>query len=299
MAKKFYLKKIVRDDGQQFIFDQENFYLAKDNTLLIASQVETTYEDYTEADGGEMIAQKLPSFEQPIQGLLITKEANYWDLRNKLSGFFQVRHTYYLVYEKISGETFTSGEKFKTGGAWISESLQVPPRPYEEYSQWSVTFRIGSPNLQEYTEDPSGQETYANSAIVPLVSGATGGREWDEYGSVWDSVGAVWEAGEGGVQEILVNSSSTVYPIWIVSGEAVNPSIRNESGDIVATYTGTVAAGQTLTVNFEQGTAMLDDVIVTRNLSGQFNLRPGIDLVAFDIDSGSATSSTLKWNNYL
>lgn len=299
MAQKFYIRKIVRDDGKQFAFDQENFYLAEDNSLLRVPQVETTFEDYTEADGGEMIAQKLPSFEQEINGLLITKQAGYWDLRTQLTSFFQVRHTFYLVYEKISGETFTAGEKFKTGGAWISESLQVEPRPYEDYSPFSVTFRIGSPKYQEYSEDESGGETYANSAIIPLVTAATGGRQWDSVGAEWDSVGAVWTAGEGGVQEIMVRSSSAVYPLWIVTGEAVNPSLRNESGDIVAEYTGTVAAGQTLTVNFEEGTASLDGVTVTRNLSGEFYLNPGTNLVAFDTDSGSATSSTIKWNNYL
>lgn len=299
MPKKFYIRKIVRDDGEQFSFDQEEIYLAEDNTLLVNAEVETTFEDYTEADGGEMIAQKLPSFEQEINGLIVPKTTDYWALRTKLTNFFQIRHTFYIVYEKISGETFTSGEKFKTGGAWIAVALQVPPKPYEDYSPWSVTFRIGSPRYQEYTEDPSGEETYANSVIVPLVSGASGGREWDSVGSVWDSVGAVWETGEGGVQEILVNSSSDIYPIWIVQGEAVNPSIVNNSLDLAAQYTGSVAEGQTLTVDFEKGTATLDGVVVTRNLSGQFSLKPGTNLVAFNADNASATPATLKWNNYL
>lgn len=299
MAKKFYIRKIVRDDGEQFTFDQEEIYLAEDNTLLVNADVETTFEDYTEADGGEMIAQKLPSFEQEINGLIVPKITDYWTLRAKLTDFFQVRHTYYIVYEKISGETFTSGEKFKTGAAWISVALQVPPKPYENYSPWSITFRIGSPHYQEYNEDSSGEETYTNSAIVPIVSGASGGRTWDEDGAVWDSVGAVWEAGEGGVQEILANSSATVYPVWVVQGEAVNPSIVNDSLDMEAQYTGTVAEGQTLTVDFEQGTAMLDGINVTRNLSGQFSLKPGTNLVAFDADNATASSSTIKWNNYL
>lgn len=296
---KFYIKKIVRDDGQQLVFDQNEIYLDHENTLLVHPEVDTTYQDYTEANGGEMIAQKLPSFEQPIKGLIIPKTSTYWALRSRLTAFFQIPHTFFVVYEKISGDTFTVGDKFKTGTAWISESLQIPPEPYEEYSGWTVTLRIGSAGYLEYEEDASGKEIYANIVNIPLTNNATGGSQWDEYGQEWDAIGQVYSAGDGGIQTINVSSTQAVYPVWEVEGECINPEIRNNANDTIATYNGTVAAGQKLVVDFTAGTATLDGSIVTRNLSGTLKLDPGENLIGFENDGGSTNASTLKWNNYL
>lgn len=299
MAKKFYIKKIVRDDKEQLVFDQTEVYLDHDNTLLVRPEVETSYQDYTEADGGEMIAQKFPSFDQPINGLIVPKTTNYWTLRNQLTNFFKKNHNYFIVYEKISGETFSTGEKFKTGGAWISENLQVVPEPYEKYSRWTVTLRLGTAGLQEYSEDSGGQETYANVVQIPLLTSETGGSQWDETGQVWDGIGQVWSSGSGGIQEVYAESSEKVYPVWEVSGECINPTIRNNETDTEATYSGTIAAGQTLVVDFAAGTALLDGTVVTRNLTGTLELSPGQNLVAFTSDGGSADSSTLSWNNFI
>lgn len=299
MNKYFYIKKIVRDDKEVLEFDQEEIYLDEDNSLLTRPEIETSKVEYTEADGGEMVAQRLSSGEQVINGLIIPRSSNYWTLRNKLTAFFQINHTYFIVYEKISGETLTAGAKFKTGNAWISENLQVPPEPRENYSRWSITLGIGSAGFQEYTENEQGEEIYTNSVSVGLVSASSGGEEWDSVGQVWDSVGQVWESGDGGLQEISTQSTTDVYPVWTLTGEAVNPSIRNNTADTEAVYNGTVAAGQTLTVDFTTGTAMLDGVNVTRNLSGELKLAPGTNLIGFEIDSGSTTQSTLKWNNLI
>ena len=299
MSRKFYVKKIVRDDKAQLVFDQSEVFLDEENTLLVRPEVATSYQDYTEADGGEMIAQKLPSFDQPINGLIVPKTTDYWTLRNRLTNFFKKNHTYFIVYEKISGETFAAGDKFKTGSAWISENLQVAPEPYERYSRWTVVLRLGSAGFQEYSEDSSGQETFANIVQIPLLSSESGGSQWDSIGQVWDSIGQVWLAGSGGIQEVYAESSEKVYPVWEVSGECINPTIRNNEADVEATYNGTVAAGQKLVVDFAAGTATLDGVVVTRNLSGTMELLPGQNLIAFTSDGGSAESSTLKWNNFI
>lgn len=299
MSKKFYIKKIVRDDKAQLLFDQEELYLDHENTLLVRPEVETSFQDYTEADGGEMIAQKLPSFDQPINGLIIPKTSTYWVLRNRLVNFFIKNHTYFIVYEKISGETFAQGEKFKTGNAWISENLQIVPEPYETYSRWTIVLRLGSAGLQEYSENSSGQETFANIVQIPLLSSETGGSQWDSIGQVWDSIGQVWAEGGGGIQEVYAESSEEVYPTWEVQGECTNPTIRNNITGTEATYNGTIASGQKLVVNFADGTAMLDGTIVTRNLSGTLKLGIGRNLLTFTTDGGAAESSTIKWNNFV
>lgn len=299
MSQYFYVKKIVRDDKQFLVFDQTEIYLDKDNSLLTRPEVETTKVEYTEADGGEMVAQRLNSGEQVINGLIIPKNTDYWTLRNRLTAFFQINHTYFIVYEKISGETLVAGAKFKTGNAWISENLQVPPEPKENFSRFTVVLGIGAPGFQEYAENDQGEEIFANSVSIGLVSASSGGEEWDFIGQVWDSIGQVWEAGDGGLQGIFVQSTTAIYPVWEVSGEAVNPSIRDNITNTEATYNGTVAAGQTLVVDFASGTATIDGVNVTRNLEGELKLQPGNNLLGFDIDSGSAIQSTIKWNNFI
>lgn len=291
MMDKFYIKKFIRDDGQVFEFDASNIYLAKDNQLISRPIPRTTAIDYTEANGGEMIRQQNPVFEQLIKGIIVPTTKDYWTLVSELSSFWQINHTFKIIFKKKDGGLFS--EK----NAWISSGLQITQTPHEDYSYWEVGLNIGNDNWIEYAEDSEGHEIYANSVEVPLVTLSQGGEEWDSVGLVYDSLGEVWTSGSGGVQPISVNSTKDVYPIWVVEGECINPSIRSNTTDTVATYSGTVAAGQTLTVNFEEGTADLDGSIVSRNITGTFKCKPGTNMVAFSSDGGDTTESVIKWNN--
>lgn len=299
MSKYVYVRKIIRDDGATLTLDQEEIYLAEENTLLVRPDPDTAFEDYTEADGGEFITQKLPSFTQTINGLIVPKTTPFWTLRNRLTAFFLHNHTYAIVYEKRSGETFVNGDFFKSGGAWIEENLQVPPEPKEDFARWSVTLRLGSAGYQQYVEDETGQEVFANNLNIFLSSLATGGREWDNVGAEWDEVGAVWIAGEGGLRNISVDSVTRVYPTWTVSGDIENPEIRNNTNQTIASYNGTISSGQKLIVDFASGTAKLDGMDVSSKLSGEFYFEPGNNVVGFDSDGGTQTQSTLSWNNFI
>lgn len=300
MSMLFYIKKIVRDDGQELAFNQQEIYLADNNAnLLMRPDLDTTSVEYTEADGGEMIAQRAASYDQELNGLLIPKTSGYWNLRNQLSGFFQKNHLFFIVYEKSSGDPLVDGDLFKSGDAWISDNLQIPPTPRELYSPWSVTLHIGTPGYQEYVEDPGGHEIYANSVQIGLLSAASGGSVWDSVGQEWDSVGQVYVAGEGGLQTVSTDTSQTIYPIWVVEGPVTDPYIYNDATGTQANYTGSIASGQTLTVDFSSGKASIDGLVVSGNLSGELTLANGTNYVGFDITSGTITSSILKWNNYI
>lgn len=300
MSMLFYIKKIVRDDGEKLSFDQNEIYLADSNAnLLMRPDVETTSVEYTEADGGEMIAQRLASYDQQINGIIAPKTSNYWTLRNQVAGFFQKNHTFYIVYEKSSGDYSVEGDLFKSGNAWISDNLQIPPTPRELYSPWEVTLHVGNPGYQEYVEDSSGKEIFANSVNVGLLSAASGGSEWDQYGQKWDTIGQVYVAGEGGLQTVSASTTQDIYPVWVIEGPVTNPSIYNDSTSTQAFYDGSISSGQTLTVDFASGKASIDGIVVSSNLSGELTLTNGTNYVGFAIDSGTIDSSTLKWNNYL
>lgn len=293
MNDKLYIEKFIRDDGAKLEFDATNIYLASENELLRRPDPRTTAVNYTEADGGEMVRQQNPAFSQDINGIIVPNTEDYWTLVSILSGFWQINHTYKIIYKKIDGS------RFSVSSTWISSGLQITPVPYENYSYWTVGLTIGNEDWRQYAEDSQGNEIYANSVTIPSLASAEGGEKWDAVGLVADTVGEVWTAGSGGVQSIYIDSVKAIYPIWIVEGECINPEIRDNTTDTVAVYTGTVAAGQTLVVDFEQGVAKLDGSIVSRNLSGILKCVPGSNLLGFTSDGGAADHSVIKWNNVI
>lgn len=293
MTDKFYVKKIVRDDGESFEFDAVEIYLSTNNTLLVRPEITSSDVEYTDVDGGEMIMQKLPPQVQPFEGIIYPKTTDYWDLYFKLGAFFKINHYYTIIYKKKSGQLFAQRN------AWLINNLQVSPPADENSSNFSFAVKMKNSSLYEYAEDSAGNEIFANSSTLPLLSAAEGGEEWDTVGQKWDTVGSVWNAGNGGVQNISIDSVTSIYPLWKVVGSAVNPVLQNNTTDTVAEYNGTVAAGQTLIVDFSTGIATLDGAIVSRNITGQVKFNPGMNLAGFNTDGGSATNSSIQWNNVI
>lgn len=293
MEDKLYIKKFIRDDGETLSFDANEIYLAKDNTLLVRPDPNTTSVNYTEADGGEMIRQQNLTYDQPVNGLIVPKTTDYWELTSKLSLFFRTNHTYKIIYVKKNQTMFA------VNGAWISTGLQIIPVPYEEYSTWSITLTIGDTAWTEYAENSSGEQIYSHTVSVPLVGINAGGEIWDAVGLVSDDVGEEWEAGDGGAQNVNINSTRAIYPLWVVEGPCVNPKLQNNTTDTNAEFLGTVATGQTLTVDFAAGTAYLDSALVTRLVLGGVSLAPGENIVSFNSDGGTTSESSISWNNII
>lgn len=293
MNDKLYIKKIIRDDGVFLSFDGEEIYLAQDNTLLVRPDPNTTAVEYTEADGGEMIRQQNTIYQQPINGIIVPKTTGYWVLTRQLSLFFQINHKYKIIYIEKDGTMFA------TSNAWISSGLQIVPVPHENYSNWTIEFAIGDTAWTEYAEDSSGKEIYSNTVTLPLISASSGGEYWDSVGAVWDDVGEDWEAGAGGVQTVNIDSTRTIYPVWVVEGPCVNPVLQNNTTDTYASYDGTVATDQTLTVDFASGVAYLNSALVTRNIIGLVSFAPGENIAGFNSDGGETQQSTISWNNII
>ena len=291
MDNKLYIKKFIRDDGETLSFDGNEIYLADKNSLLMRPDPSTTAVEFTGADGGEMISQRNSLYQQDINGLIIPKTTTYWELNSQLSLFFQVRHIYKIIYIKKDGSMFA------VSNAWISSGLQITPVPNEAYSEWTIGFTIGDTVWTEYAENSSGEEIYSNTVTLPLLTSAAGGEIWDSVGVEWDETGEVWEAGSGGVQTVNIASTKAIYPVWVVVGPCVNPVLQNNTTDTVAVFNGTVANGQTLTVDFASGTAYLNTALVTRYVTGLVSLAPGENTIGFNSDGGTTETSTISWNN--
>lgn len=293
MDSKLYIDKFIRDDGATLSFDSHEIYLSEDNTLLARPNPDTTSIEYTEMDGGEMIRQRNSSYEQEIKGLIVPKVTDYWVIVSGIASFFQNNHTYKIIYKKANGDRFSIDK------AWISTGLQIVPTPYEKYSEWSISMTIGGQNWREYSEDSTGKETYSNYLNIPLLTASTGGETWDDTGLVSDNVGEVWQIADGGIQSVYINSTKTIYPVWTVVGPCVNPKLQNNTTDTIAEFEGTVASGQKLVVDFEDGSARLDGALVSRYVYGMVYFNPGDNLVGFNSDGGESDSSTIFWNNII
>jgi len=174
MNGKLYIKKFIRDDGETLSFDEEEIYLSENNTLLVRSDPATTAVEFTEEDGGEMIRQRGATYSQPVSGLIVPKSTEYWALCVRLSRFFILNHTYKIVYIKRDGSMFSMNR------AWINAGLQIVPVPYENYSTWTIEFKIGDNFWTEYAEDGQGKEIYSNSVELPLLTAGTGGEVWND-----------------------------------------------------------------------------------------------------------------------
>lgn len=173
MDGKLYIKKFIRDDGETLELDAEELYLAEQNTLLVRPNPNTTAVEFTGADGGEMIHQRNAIYTQTINGLLVPKTSDYWTLCSQLSQFFQINHTFKIIYIKKDGGMFAIQD------AWISTGLQIVPVPYETYSVWSLDLAIGNTSWTEYAEDGSGKEIFSNLVTLPLITTDAGGEMWD------------------------------------------------------------------------------------------------------------------------
>ena len=199
---KFKIWKLLRDDGETFVIDEKEIYLAQDNSILAMPEIDTSEVEYTEVDGGEMIGQRLHPLIQTINGIMLPNtEGAYLELVTKLINFFKINHTYTILYRTKTGKLFTRRD------AWISDGLQVTPIANEDYLTFTCSLKVPRRFMYEYADDGNGNEMYSNSVTLPLLTAASGGRVWDAVGSVYDNVGAVYEEGNGGVKNIIVNTS--------------------------------------------------------------------------------------------
>lgn len=116
-------------------------------------------------------------------------------------------------------------------------------------------------------------------------------------GVVWDNYGAEWEEGTGGGPTMIdVDSIDNVYPVWELKGPAVNPQISVLTTNTTLTYTGSITASQTLSIDMFNKTATLNGTSVIGNVSGDWvYLKPGINRVTYTTNNADAPDSTIWW----
>lgn len=122
-------------------------------------------------------------------------------------------------------------------------------------------------------------------------------QAWVGGGVSWDANGAEWEDGGGGqIVNVTIDSIDSVYPVWIVEGEAINPALTNLTTGMSIAYNGTVASGQTLVIDLLNKTAKLSGTSVIQDVSGQWvEFTPGVNRVSYSTSNPDAPDSSIEW----
>lgn len=133
--------------------------------------------------------------------------------------------------------------------------------------------------------------------ITPNEQGTLEISYYTKYQPMVGSGGYVWEAGGAGGPTVIINNSiDNVSPVWTIYGPTTNPQLENATTGETIEYVGTIAQGQTLTIDMGEQTASLDGLNVISNLVGDFiQLAPGRNNIIYSV-SGEAGASELGWS---
>lgn len=290
----FILALFIRDDGERFLLGSGAYEFQEKQLHFAANSYENDIVEVQGNDGlllaGQVRRAKAQDFDGYIGDASVSK-SDVETYRKNFIAFFRKDHHYKVVY------VFPDGTAIQRRQGFIVDAPEVKEL-YQYYPAYHVALNFEDVNYYSYWENPSGHEVYGKSAKIYLSSGVDeGGLIWDEDGVVWDAVGATWEKGSGGGSTTVpVNSIDRVYPIWELTGPAVNPEIEVVTTNTAITYTGTVTANQTLRVDMINKTATLNGISVINNISGEWiSLAPGNNRVVYTATNNDADYSTIYW----
>ena len=101
----------------------------------------------------------------------------------------------------------------------------------------------------------------------------------------------------GGATTIYVQGIADALPVWVVNGEATNPTLTNVTTGQSITWTGTVPAGQSLTIDMENQTATLAGANVFSGISGDWvELKVGTNMMTYYANGDDIKPSQLNWS---
>lgn len=152
-----------------------------------------------------------------------------------------------------------------------------------------------------FAADPRLLDMSVQSASATVVSVSTDGLDWATGGGLNWASGLYWgTSGSTGVIAMTNSGTATTYPVFKVTGPITNPTFTNPAtGDVIG-YTGTVTAGQTLTIDNSPFTSTVNLNGIDR--SGALSSASWIDLLPNSTTvvqfAGSGTGVlTATWQN--
>ena len=144
----------------------------------------------------------------------------------------------------------------------------------------------------------SGQNNIMNIAFSPNLAGELEIGYVEMEGYDYTDSGYVFEEGTGGgATTIYVQGIADALPVWVVNGEVTNPTLTNVTTGQSITWTGTVPAGQSLTIDMENQTATLAGANVFSGISGDWvELKVGTNMMTYYANGDDIKPSQLNWS---
>lgn len=183
--------------------------------------------------------------------------------------------------------------------AWIADAGVAIYYPLATEAQTDTT--ITNAALIAQLEAVLGGRTYSGInnifTITPNEQGTLEISYYTKYQPVISEGGYIWEAGgSGGATTVINNSIGNVNPVWTIYGPTNNPVLENTTTGEQIEYVGSIADGQTLTIDMGEQTASLDGLNVISNVIGDYiSLAPGANTLIYSV-SGDAGASELGWS---
>ena len=291
----FILALFIRDDGERFLLGSGAYQFKQDQLHFIANTYQNDIVEVQGNDGLLLAGQVRRAVAQAFDGYIGDSTVARTDIeqyRQDFLAFFRKNFFYTVVY------IFNDGSAIQRRQGFIVDAPEVKEL-YQLFPEYHIALNFEDINYYSYEEDENGDEAYTKSAEIALTLGVqNGGLIWDATGVEWDNEGAEWEAAtSGGSTTVQVNSIDAVYPVWEVVGPAHNPILSNLTTNTALTYNGTVASGQTLTVDMFKKTAFLNTTSVVSDLSGDWvYFMPGNNSTIYTTNSNTDTpTSTIYW----
>lgn len=290
----FILALFIREDGERILLGS-GIYEFKDSQLHFSADSYANDTIEVQGNDGVLLAgQVRRPTTQTFEGFVgdaTVKKAQIEEYRRDFLAFFRKNFYYTVVY------IFPDGTAIQRRKGFIVDAPEVKEL-YQVYPNYHVALNFEDVNYYSYSEDEEGHEIYTKSAMINLSTGGTrGGLIWDSVGVEWDSIGAVWEeGGGGGPTTVMVDSIDRVYPVWRLTGPAVNPQLAVLETGTIINYTGTITATQTLEIDMFNKTAKLNGTSVIGNVSGDWvYFDPGNNRVTYTTNNADAEPSEILW----
>lgn len=292
-TKCYILALIIRDDGERFLLG-DGYYEFKD--ALQHFQPNTYVNDVVELQGtdGQLLAgQVRRAATQSFDGYIGDAAASKQLIEQKRKDFimfFRKKHFYKVVY------IFPDGTAIQRKRGYIVDAPSVP-EIWQKFPEYHIGLNFEDPNYYEYAENNLGDEIYAHIVEINLSQALGSGLVWDNDGAVSDNDGYIWDAGGSiGPTVVTVTGIDSAYPIWQVTGQAIDPVLTNITTGQSIGWQGTVPAGQTLTVNMAEMTADLEGANVFEYITGEWiELAAGNNTISYNASSAT-DPSTISWN---
>lgn len=292
-AQGWIMAYFIRSDGERFLLGTGAYDFKSDLQHFQPNAMANDIVELQGTDGQLLAGQVRRSATQSFDGYVGDSTQNrerIEELRRDFLMFFRKNFFYKTVY------IYPNGTAIQRKRGYLVDAPSVPEL-YQFFPEYHVALNYEDPNYYEYAEDAQGDEIFANILAIALSSARSGGLVWDAIGAVSDGTGYEWEAGgDGGETTITLDAVEAVRPVWAVTGPATDPTLTNiTTGETIA-FTGTVPAGQTLTVDMDARTATMAGANVFQYITGDWlRLEPGNNRMSYTA-GGATEPSTLSWN---